>query len=280
MSPVQSSVILASAIVLSALVSVVNSALPSQFKLCSRNDPKVEQCIISAVDHIRKNLAEGDFGEGFDVPKLEPLYVEQMKMQRGQDFQAVFNKVNVYGASTFKIDRLQSKPSNLSFDLVTSIPKLNVTGKYSLKMKLLFLELQGKGDIKGMLTNTKLSIKIRGYTETNKTAANGTVTNGTASNGTATNGTASNGTDSKQYVRFNRLGIRLKIEGGRFQLDNLFNGDPVLGQVGNQVINDNSRLFLDELIPGLERNLSRLFTEIVNNLLRTATIDEMFPEKV
>uniref|UniRef100_A0A8D8DH71 Protein takeout n=3 Tax=Culex pipiens TaxID=7175 RepID=A0A8D8DH71_CULPI len=270
MSPVQSSVILASAIVLSALVSVVNSALPSQFKLCSRNDPKVEQCIISAVDHIRKNLAEGDFGEGFDVPKLEPLYVEQMKMQRGQDFQAVFNKVNVYGASTFKIDRLQSKPSNLSFDLVTSIPKLNVTGKYSLKMKLLFLELQGKGDIKGMLTNTKLSIKIRGYTETNKTAANGTVTNGTASNGT----------DSKQYVRFNRLGIRLKIEGGRFQLDNLFNGDPVLGQVGNQVINDNSRLFLDELIPGLERNLSRLFTEIVNNLLRTATIDEMFPEKV
>lgn len=118
--------------------------------------------------------------------------------------------------------------------------------------------------------NTKLSIKIRGYTETNKTAANGT----------ATNGTATNGTDSKQYVRFNRLGIRLKIEGGRFQLDNLFNGDPVLGQVGNQVINDNSRLFLDELIPGLERNLSRLFTEIVNNLLRTATIDEMFPEKV
>lgn len=275
MSPVQSSVILTSVIVLSSLVSVAYSALPSQFKLCSRNDPKVEQCIISAVDHIRKNLAEGDFGEGFDVPKLEPLYVEQMKMQRGQDFQAVFNKVNVYGASTFKIDRLQSKPSNLSFDLVTSIPKLNFTGKYSLKMKLLFLELQGKGDIKGMLTNTKLSIKIRGYTETNKSAANGTATNGTTTNGTATNGT-----DSKQYVRFNRLGIRLKIEGGRFQLDNLFNGDPVLGQVGNQVINDNSRLFLDELIPGLERNLSRLFTEIVNNLLRTATIDEMFPEKV
>lgn len=255
MSPVQSCVILASAIVLSGMVNVVYSALPSQFKLCSRNDPKVEQCIISAVDHIRKNLAEGDFGEGFDVPKLEPFYVEQIKMQRGQDFQAIFSKVNVSGASTFKIDRLQSKPSNLSFDLVASIPKLNFTGKYSLKMKLLFLDLQGKGDIKGTLTNTKLAIKIRGFTDTN-------------------------GTDSKPYVRFHRLGIRLKIEDGRFQLENLFNGDPVLGQVGNQVINDNSRIFLDELIPGLERNLSRLITEIVNNLLRTATIDEMFPEKV
>lgn len=255
MSRFQSKVILASAIVLSVLICGTHGALPSTLKLCSRNDPKVEQCIIGAVDHIRKNLAEGDFGEGFDVPKLEPLYVEQMKMQRGQDFQAIFSKVNVFGASTFKIDRLQSKPSNLSFDLVSSIPKLNFTGKYSLKMKLLFLDLQGKGDIKGTLTNTKLAIKIRGFTETN-------------------------GTDSKQYVRFHRLGIRLKIEDGKFQLDNLFNGDPVLGQVGNQVINDNARMFLDELIPGLERNLSRLFTEIVNNLLKNATIDEMFPEKV
>lgn len=255
MSRFQSSVILASAIVLGAFFGVVHSALPTQFKLCSRNDPKIEQCISNAVDHIRKNLADGDFGEGFDVPKLEPLYVDQMKMQRGKDFQATFSKVDVFGASTFKIDRLQSKPANLSFDLIASIPKLNFTGKYALKMKLLFLDLQGKGDIKGMLTNTKLAVKIRGYTETN-------------------------GTDGKQYVRFHRLGIRLKIEDGRFQLENLFNGDPVLGQVGNQVINENARMFLDELIPGLERNLSRLFTEIVNNLLRTATIDEMFPEKV
>lgn len=101
--------------------------------------------------------------------------------------------------------------------------------------------------------NTRLAVRIRGYTEK---------------------------IDDKEYVRFHRLGIRLKIESGNFHLDNLFNGDPVLGQVGNQVINENSRIFLDEIIPGLEKNLGRLFTEIVNNLLKTATIDDMFPEKV
>lgn len=252
MSQFQSSVISISVIVLAVLGNVAHGGLPTKLKVCSRTEPKIEQCIIDAVDHIRKNLANGDFGEDFKVPKLEPLFIEQMKMQRGQEFQAVFNKVYVTGASTFKIDRLQSKPLNLSFDLVTSIPKLNFTGKYGLKMKILLLNLQGKGDIKGELTNTRLAIRIRGFTE------------------------SINGTD---FVRFHRLGMRLKIEDGRFQLDNLFNGDPVLGQVGNQVINENSRVFLDELIPGLEKNLSRLFTEIVNNLLQNATIDDMFPEK-
>ncbi|XP_062549035.1 protein takeout-like [Armigeres subalbatus] len=247
------SAIVISVIALAVVINSVSGALPSIIKVCSRNDPKIDQCIIDEVDHIRSNLANGDFGKEFDIPKLEPLYIEHLKMQRGQDFNAVFNKLNVYGCSAFKIDRLQAKPMNLSFDLAMNIPKLNFTGKYSLKMKLLLLNLQGKGDLKGSLTNTRLAARIRGYTEK---------------------------IDDKEYIRFHRIGIRLKVENGSFQLDNLFNGDPVLGQVGNQVINENSRVLLDEIIPGLEKNLGRIFTEIINKLLKTATIDEMFPEKV
>lgn len=253
MRQLHSSAIAVSVITIAVLINAVSCALPSKLKVCSRNDPKIDQCIMDAVNHIRPNLASGDFGEDFHIPKIEPLYIEQMKMQRGQDFQAVFSKLNVYGCSAFKFERLQSKPMNLSFDITVGIPKLNFTGKYSLKMKLLLLNLQGKGDLKGSLTNTRLAVRIRGFTEK---------------------------VDGKEYVRFHRLGIRLKVESGNFQLENLFNGDPVLGQVGNQVINENSRVFLDELIPGLEKNLGRIFTEIVNNLLRTATIDDMFPEKV
>uniref|UniRef100_A0A1W7R7Q8 Putative hemolymph juvenile hormone binding protein n=1 Tax=Aedes albopictus TaxID=7160 RepID=A0A1W7R7Q8_AEDAL len=248
-----SQLLVISVIALAVIINAVSGALPSTIKVCSRNDPKIDQCIMDALDHIRPNLATGDFGKGFDIPKVEPLFIEQIKMQRGPDFQAVFSKLDVYGCSKFKFERLQSKPMNLSFDLAVTIPKLNFTGKYSLKMKMLLLNLQGKGDLKGSLTNTRLAVRIRGYTEK---------------------------IEDKEYVRFHRLGIRLKIESGNFHLDNLFNGDPVLGQVGNQVINENSRIFLDEIIPGLEKNLGRLFTEIVNNLLKTATIDDMFPEKV
>ncbi|XP_065094134.1 protein takeout-like [Ochlerotatus camptorhynchus] len=253
MSQIHSSVIAISVIILVVLINSANSALPSTIKVCSRNDPNVDQCIMDAVNHIRPNLASGDFGEGFTMPKIDPLYIEQMKMQRGKDFQVVVRKLNVYGNSAFQLERLQSKPMNLSFDFVVNIPKSNFTGKYALKMKLLMLDLQGKGDLNGTMTNTRLAVRIRGYTEK---------------------------IDGKEYARFHRLGIRMKVESATFQLDNLFNGDPVLGQVGNQVINENSRLFLNELIPGLEKNLRGIFTEIINNLLKTATIDDMFPEYV
>ncbi|XP_055639883.1 uncharacterized protein LOC129777561 [Toxorhynchites rutilus septentrionalis] len=254
MSQFQSSIkLITSVIILVVLAEVTNGALPSILKLCSRNDPELEKCMIDAVNYIRPNLANGDFGPDFEVPKLEPLYIEQIKIQRGQDLQAMFTNVDVHGTSKFKIERFKADPSNISFDIVVTLPKLNFTGKYSLKMKLLLLSLQGKGDIKGVLTNTRGAIRVRGYTES---------------------------VDGKDYVRFHRLGLRMKIENGSFQLDNLFNGDPVLGQIGNQVINENSGLFIDEIIPGLEKNLSRIFTEIINNLLKTATLDEMFPASV
>lgn len=84
--------------------------------------------------------------------------------------------------------------------------------------------------------------------------------------------------DGVERVRFNRLQAKIKIEDQKIYLDNLFNGDPVLGQVGNQVINDNSKLFLSEIIPGLEKSLSKTFLDIANNILKNSTFDEMFPD--
>lgn len=80
-----------------------------------------------------------------------------------------------------------------------------------------------------------------------------------------------------KIVQFKRLQVRIKIDEQKIHLGNLFNGDPVLGEVGNQFINENSGLFLAEIIPGLEAGLSRKFTEIANSILSTTTYDEMFP---
>ena len=54
-------------------------------------------------------------------------------------------------------------------------------------------------------------------------------------------------------------------------------GDPNLGKIGNQFINENSELFLGEILPGLERNLAEIFTKTANEVVETASYDEMFP---
>lgn len=84
-----------------------------------------------------------------------------------------------------------------------------------------------------------------------------------------------NGTE---YVKFDQLLMKVSIGNSRIRLENLFNGDRTLGEIGNQVINENSNLFVDEMIPGFEKSLSKTFLEIANDILTDVTFDEMFPD--
>lgn len=85
--------------------------------------------------------------------------------------------------------------------------------------------------------------------------------------------------DGQEYVKFDELTLKVIVGKARFHLENLFNGDPALGQLGNQFINENSKLFVDEMIPGFERSLAKTFLDIVNVVLKDVTFDEMFPDK-
>lgn len=72
--------------------------------------------------------------------------------------------------------------------------------------------------------------------------------------------------------------MKVSVGKSRIRLENLFNGDRTLGEIGNQVINENSQLFVDEMIPGFEKSLSKTFLEIANDVLTDVTFDEMFPD--
>lgn len=84
--------------------------------------------------------------------------------------------------------------------------------------------------------------------------------------------------DGKNYVYFDQLLVKISVGKSRFHLTNLFNGDPLLGDVTNQFINENSDLFVSEMIPGFEKSLSKTFLDICNVILKDVTFDEMFPD--
>lgn len=86
------------------------------------------------------------------------------------------------------------------------------------------------------------------------------------------------GNNGQKYVKFGNLGLKVTVGGAKFRLENLFNGDRTLGEIGNTIINENAQLFLEELIPGFEKSLSKTFLEIANDILHEVTFDEMFPE--
>ncbi|XP_035777179.1 circadian clock-controlled protein daywake-like [Anopheles albimanus] len=227
------------------------ASLPSSIKVCSRNDPNIAACITQAVNELRPRLASGKISEGFNIPPMEPLALSTVNMDRGSEFKAQFSDLLVSGPSMFKIDDLKVNVEKLVYDFNIFLPKLSFKGKYDLKIKLLVLNIAGVGDLSGVTENNHARVKLMLEKYRKE--------------------------DGREYLRVRKLQVRIQIEKGRFDMKDLFRGDPVLSQVGNQFINENSRLFLDELTPGLERSLAETFKETANEIMQQATLDEIFP---
>ena len=75
-------------------------------KTCSRSDPNLNDCVTRSVELLRPALTSGDLGENFQIPELEPLFIDEILMKRG-DFLANFNNLLVSGPSQFILNNMQ-----------------------------------------------------------------------------------------------------------------------------------------------------------------------------
>ncbi|XP_039228012.1 protein takeout [Drosophila yakuba] len=230
--------------------TVIFANLPSTIRPCARNEPLLERCIINAVYQIRPLLVHGNLGDGFTTPPLEPLSLDNIELGLSSQFQAVFTDLEANGGSNFIIDRLIAKPLDTSYDLWITLPRIDFRGKYSLHLNWLLLDIKGKGNMQGYCENARAFVKIRG----SRYLRNG-----------------------KEYVKFTKMTMRIDFEDFKLNFANLFSGDRILGDVGNKLINNNQELYLKEIVPGLEQGLSKKFLDVANEIIASATFDEMFP---
>ncbi|EAT47588.1 AAEL001294-PB [Aedes aegypti] len=238
------------------LLLILNLGLSYAFlepvlSVCKRKDPNVDKCITDIVERIRPNIASGSYGSDNLHPKLEPVVIERISIERGPSFSANFSKLSIGGASQFIIKKLKTDLAKQHINVSVIIPSLDVSGKYSLNMNILVLRIAGKGDIKAVLNDTKAILKLEYFSEN---------------------------VGGKQLARFRPIDLRLKFDKASFYLSNLFNGDPTLEKVGNDAINENPMVLLDEVKPSFEENLSIKFTELANSLVKDAELSEIFPE--
>lgn len=71
--------------------------------------------------------------------------------------------------------------------------------------------------------------------------------------------------------------MKILVGKSKIELKNLFDNNPTLGRIGNGFINENSEYFVTEIIPGLEKNLSEIFTRAANDVILDASFEEIFP---
>lgn len=125
-----------------------------------------------------------------------------------------------------------------------------VVGKYGVDGKILILPVKGSGRFTGNFTGGTGDIRVKGIQK----EING---------------------ETHYYV--NKLDIKITLQKGTIQVAEIFNGDKVLGDIVSNTINQNFELFSKDLIPLIEKSLSRIFKKTANKILERFTMAQLFP---
>lgn len=83
--------------------------------------------------------------------------------------------------------------------------------------------------------------------------------------------------DKEEYLKFDKMRLRILVGKAKVHLSNLFNGDPVLGRVSKSLVDEYSSLFISEMRPIMESSLAEKFTDIANKITLRFTYKELFP---
>lgn len=243
------------AIVICALfVATANSGeIPSYIHVCKRTDPAVSKCIRESVEFIRPRLRNGI--EELNVPALEPLRIADIVISRGDDgsgYRAILKDIDVFGVSDFQIKKLKLDVSNSVYRIGLVVPLLRLVGVYDINARVLVVPIKGEGKFYANATNCI----VNGVLRADITNENG-----------------------QKRMHFTGLDLKLQIGDYNLRLDNLFNGDAVLSQGVNNILNENKKEFIEAATPFIERKVSEIILDIANNVVKNFEYDQVFPEK-
>lgn len=212
---------------------------PVWLNACRKKDPHLNECFCKTFQDMFPYLAKG-------IPEIgtrpfEPMHIDKVALSKGQGavtLSGAFTNLIVHGPSNTtalytKLDLVKNR-----LDIGLFIPTIKVESKYDLKGNMLLLPLVGVGDAKLYLKNvtTYVQTKIHFPKYMNETVM----------------------VASSMKVDFSLTAMRVN-------LDNLFNGNKVLGRTVNAFMNQNALEVVDELKENIGENLSVIFKQIMND---------------
>ncbi|KAJ8735001.1 hypothetical protein PYW08_014251 [Mythimna loreyi] len=224
--------------------------LPEYIHACKRDPNTIEDCVIKSIEALRPQMLTGI--PELDVPSIDPFIIKEIKALTADDtpIRATGYNVKVTGASNFVIKSLKVDLDTLKITVRLRFPKLHFEGEFKVDSQLLILPLKGEGTLNAdaLKCDTELVIYPQTYTK-----------------------------DGKEYIKFKKIDADISIKDYRIRLDGLFDGDKVLGDAANQLINQNKAEFLKASKPHVEKTTATNLLTIANRIVDGLTMDQVLP---
>ncbi|KAI4470664.1 hypothetical protein MML48_1g01451 [Holotrichia oblita] len=227
----------------------------SYINVCSRSDPNISKCWQKTVQELQPYLIKGI--PEFNIPPVEPFIVESLRLSQGNsptvNFEANLTNLNFYGGGNYYVpyanaNLLESKVVNLGL----TFPRLNATGKYIARGRVLLFQFEGEGTFKGEFSDVKMNgtwyFKI-----IEKKGA--------------------------EYFIIDKETIDVEVAGSIvIQLEDLFRGNPQLTKNVNNAINENIDALYTDFKPLLTTTLSTVSRSYFNRVFELFPYDVLLPK--
>ncbi|XP_046393781.1 circadian clock-controlled protein daywake-like [Ischnura elegans] len=213
--------------------------LPSIIKPCPKNDPKLNECAVA-----NGNFAVPKFKNGipsYGVPPMDPFFMKEIQVE-GKDIgvRLVFRDVNLHGLSNTKVTaiRIKHDPPNFIWNIYT--PVMEMIGNYEASGKVLILPISGKGDFN--MTFFGMDVQYEFSCDTVKKS------------------------DGELYYAPTTHKVDYSVKKVSFQMENLFNGNKLLGDGMNRFLNENWREVEKSWGPEVAESIAGAMTVIIRAL--------------
>ncbi|XP_067014031.2 protein takeout [Anabrus simplex] len=229
--------------------------LPSFIKACHRSDPNFKACALKSARETLPNVFDGV--PKYRVPKLDPLIIDRLQVDEGHGpVGLAFTATNctIYGIRNVRLDNvdIDLPKRHVFYDFY--IPRVEIMCKYNASGRILLLPIRGEGPTNLTLTDLYMTYNYDFYTK--KKA------------------------DNKDYFYLNEDTTKLTYNTSRLyiRLENLFNGDKLLGESTNKALDENWDEVLKSVGPIVAETVAEVIRTILGNIFELVSYDEAFPK--
>jgi len=231
------------------LTCAAERSIPNFIHVCRKNDPLLDDCMVKSIETLRPYLVKGI--PELDVPSIDPMIIGDLLMSertRTNGLRLSAKKIRAFGASLFKLKKIEVVEYGRLYNVEAFFPKLNIDGVYEINGQMLQIPVKGSGPLSANYTDCTGNIRLMFERK-----------------------------QENDLVHLKKLIIKIKVGGGRVRLDNLFNGDRILGDAVNNAINQNFDSASRDIIPIVERALQRVIKDIATKITKNFTYKQVFP---
>ncbi|KAK3926830.1 Protein takeout [Frankliniella fusca] len=215
--------------------------LPPYIHQCRWSDPKVTECFIHAMMHIRPWLAQGI--PEIALPAVEPFRLNELSLSLTtgpNGYRVNLRDIDLYGASNFSVTHFRLSEKGAPFELQIRIPQLRINADYTSSGVLIIIPASGKGSFHAALAG--VTAVLRGATSSAPRAG-------------------------RDYLRVDKLNVDLKIRDVNMGIRRAFNNNAILTEATNLFLRSNGHEVLEAMMPQLRLKIAEVFMGIANKLL-------------